>query len=77
MLYPEVDRAILWLNNWGPARMTGTGSCVFLDFESKSEAEAVRGKIPENWHAFVAEGLDESPLIQEVNAITESIDHSG
>jgi 4-diphosphocytidyl-2-C-methyl-D-erythritol kinase len=66
MLYPEVDRALIWLYQWGPAKMTGTGSCVFLDFGSKEEAEVVRKAVPEEWTAFVAEGLNESPLLAAV-----------
>ena len=69
-LYPEVDAAILWLNNWGPARMTGTGSCVFLDFESEDAAEEVAKEVPVNWQAFVAQGLNESPLLTAVRAIS-------
>ncbi|MEO2173892.1 MAG: 4-(cytidine 5'-diphospho)-2-C-methyl-D-erythritol kinase [bacterium] len=74
-LYPEVDKAILWLNKWGPAKMTGTGSCVFLDFDSKNEAEAVCREVPEKWHVFIAEGLDESPLLRKVKLLKESFDN--
>jgi len=71
-LYPEVDEAILWLNKWGPAKMTGTGSCVFLDFGSKEEAEAVKREVPANWQSFVAEGLNDSPLLEAVNRLKQS-----
>lgn len=65
-LYPEVDRALVWLYQWGPAKMTGTGSCIFLDFSSKEEAEKVRKAVPVEWTAFVTEGLNESPLLAAV-----------
>ena len=32
-LYPPVDEALLWLSQYGPARMTGTGSSVFAGFD--------------------------------------------
>jgi 4-diphosphocytidyl-2-C-methyl-D-erythritol kinase len=31
-LFPQVDEVINWLKNFGDARMTGSGSCVFLCF---------------------------------------------
>lgn len=65
-LYPEVDQALIWLNQRGPAKMTGTGSCVFLDFETKHEAEAVKGEVPEKWQSFITEGLNQSPLFADL-----------
>lgn len=65
-LYPEVDEALLWLNKWGPAKMTGTGSCVFLAFDSRLDAESVAEEVPEKWTTFVAEGLDKSPVVLEL-----------
>ena len=61
--YPEVDQALIWLNRRGPAKMTGTGSCVFLSFEDKKTAEDVKREVPGNWRSFVTEGLNESPLL--------------
>ena len=68
-LYPEVDEALLWLNKWGPAKMTGTGSCVFLAFESMKEAELVQKLVPAKWAAFVSEGLNDSPLLEAVDRL--------
>ena len=65
-LYPEVDEVLLWLNKWGPAKMTGTGSCVFLRFDSRLEAESVARQVPELWTTFVAQGLDKSPVVSEL-----------
>ena len=65
-LYPEVDEVLLWLNKWGPAKMTGTGSCVFLRFDSRFEAESVARQVPELWTTFVAQGLDKSPVVSEL-----------
>jgi|TARA_B110000881_G_scaffold220315_1_gene244957 4-diphosphocytidyl-2-C-methyl-D-erythritol kinase len=65
-LYPEVDEVLLWLNKWGPAKMTGTGSCVFLQFDSRLEARSVAKQVPEQWTTFVAQGLDKSPVVSEL-----------
>ncbi len=61
-MYPPVDRALRWLSQWGTARMTGTGSCVFLAVGSKVEAVRVVSAVPGEWFATIAEGLNVSPL---------------
>ncbi len=38
--YPAVAGAIAWLGQFGLARMTGSGACVFCAFASEQEAEA-------------------------------------
>lgn len=61
-LYPKVDAACRFLGQWGPAGMTGTGSCVFLGLDSEGSAREVLAAVPSDWRAFVAEGLRRSPL---------------
>ena len=61
-LYPEVEDALDWLNQFGPARMTGTGACVFTRFASRTEALAVLGQLPESLKGFIARGANQSPL---------------
>lgn len=61
-LYPEVDKALKWLDKFGEAKLTGTGACIFASFEHKIEAEAVRGKLPAKWQGFVARGVNYSPV---------------
>ena len=68
-LYPEVDEALLWLNKWGAARMTGTGSCVFLDLEQRANAEEIQSQLPDHWQAFIADGINESPVRQALLAL--------
>ncbi len=59
---PEVDRALSWLERFGTARMTGSGACVFCDFDSEAAARGVLAQVPEGLSGFVARGLDEHPL---------------
>lgn len=60
--YPEVRQALDWLGQFGEARMTGTGSCVFASFVAQDEAaRALRG-MAGDWQGFVARGLAVSPL---------------
>jgi 4-diphosphocytidyl-2-C-methyl-D-erythritol kinase len=42
--------------------MTGTGACVFADFQSQQEAQDVIDKLPSYWQGFVAKGCNQSPL---------------
>ena len=61
-LYPEVGRYITWLNNFGKAIMTGSGACVFAEFASRSQAEAVLQQLPHGMRGVVAQGLARHPL---------------
>jgi 4-diphosphocytidyl-2-C-methyl-D-erythritol kinase len=62
MLYPEVDKQLSWLLQYAPSRLTGTGSCVFAEFNNESEAREVFDLLPDRVTAFVARGLNISPL---------------
>ena len=60
--YSEVADALSWLGNFAPARLTGTGSCIFAAFGSAIDAERVAARAPDRWRAFVARGLNVSPV---------------
>jgi 4-diphosphocytidyl-2-C-methyl-D-erythritol kinase len=66
--YPEVADALDWLGNFAPARLTGTGSCIFAAFGSAMEAERVAARAPDRWRAFVARGLSVSPVHARLQA---------
>jgi 4-diphosphocytidyl-2-C-methyl-D-erythritol kinase len=57
-LYPEVDKALNWLSQYGPARMTGTGASVFADFPGEEPARAALSALPDYWRGFVAQGIN-------------------
>lgn len=61
--YPEVARHLEWLGQFGEARMTGSGACVFASFGTESAARAVLRQLPETMQGFVAQGLDRHPLV--------------
>ncbi|WP_298634890.1 4-(cytidine 5'-diphospho)-2-C-methyl-D-erythritol kinase [uncultured Umboniibacter sp.] len=63
-LYSEIDSTIEWLNKFSPARLTGTGACVFAAFKSKEDAEAIFRQRPETCDGFVAQGINNSPVEQ-------------
>ncbi len=59
---PEVAEALDWLTQFSPARLTGTGSCVFAACESAVQAERLAARVPDRWMSFVAQGLNMSPV---------------
>jgi 4-diphosphocytidyl-2-C-methyl-D-erythritol kinase len=64
--FPVVGEALDWLGQHAPARLTGTGSCVFAKFSRPEDAERVAARVPDTWRAWVARGLDSSPLVEEL-----------
>jgi 4-diphosphocytidyl-2-C-methyl-D-erythritol kinase len=64
--FPAVDEALDWLGRHAMARMTGTGSCVFAEFARAADAERIAARVPDTWRAYVARGLNESPLLEEL-----------
>jgi 4-diphosphocytidyl-2-C-methyl-D-erythritol kinase len=64
--FPAVAEALDWLARHGPARLTGTGSCVFAKYARVEDAERVAARVPDTWRAWVARGLDSSPLLEEL-----------
>jgi 4-diphosphocytidyl-2-C-methyl-D-erythritol kinase len=61
-LYPAVAEAIEWLAQYGAARMTGSGSCVFCDVGSEGKADEVLGKLPGRWKGWKAKALARHPM---------------
>jgi 4-diphosphocytidyl-2-C-methyl-D-erythritol kinase len=60
--YPEIAAALRWLGQYGEARMTGTGSCVFAAFPDAPSAGAALAAVRAPWRGFVARGRNRSPL---------------
>jgi len=61
-LCPAVDEALEWLGRFAPARLTGTGSCIFAGCDSAADAERLAARVPDRWRSFVARGINVSPL---------------
>jgi 4-diphosphocytidyl-2-C-methyl-D-erythritol kinase len=60
--FPAVADAIKWLRQFGDARMTGSGACVFCSFEHESQASEVLQHIPAHWKAWTARAIQQHPL---------------
>jgi len=65
--HPAVADALQWLERFAPARLTGTGACVFASFGSAADAERVAARVPDAWSCFVARGLQRSPLHEQLD----------
>ncbi len=66
-LYPLVAQHLDWLQQYGRARMTGSGACVFAEFSTEAEARAVWGRLPATMRGVVAAGLTCHPLREMCN----------
>ncbi|MBB6343244.1 4-diphosphocytidyl-2-C-methyl-D-erythritol kinase [Pseudomonas fluvialis] len=60
--YPEVRNALILLNKFVPARLTGTGACVFGSFPNRDDADKVARQLPATLPSFVAQGRNISML---------------
>ncbi len=61
-LYPVVAEHLAWLKQFGCARVTGSGACVFAEYDSEAAARAVLGRLPATMRGVVARGLACHPL---------------
>jgi 4-diphosphocytidyl-2-C-methyl-D-erythritol kinase len=64
--YPAVAEALDWLSARAPARLTGTGSCVFAEISDESEARAALARLPARWQGWWVRGLAKSPLVDRL-----------
>ncbi len=60
--FREVEDLLSWLLEYAPSRLTGTGACVFAEFDTESAARHVLELSPKGVTGFVARGVNLSPL---------------
>ena len=68
-LYPEVNQSLDWLAQFGPARLTGTGACIFGRFPTESAARIIWESKPSGVTGFVARGVNISPLHRKLTEL--------
>jgi 4-diphosphocytidyl-2-C-methyl-D-erythritol kinase len=61
-LFPAVAQYLVWLKQFGRARLTGSGACVFAEFGDEEKARAVLDRLPSTMRGVVAQGLAFHPL---------------
>lgn len=60
--YQAVDSAIRHLQRFGPARMTGSGSAVFVPTRDAQLAQQAVAGLPDGWRGWVVRSVAEHPL---------------
>ncbi|MCC6473353.1 MAG: 4-(cytidine 5'-diphospho)-2-C-methyl-D-erythritol kinase [Burkholderiales bacterium] len=60
--YPVVAAHLAWLAEHAPARMSGSGCCVFARFDAEAQARSILNKMPAGVQGRVVPGLDAHPL---------------
>jgi 4-diphosphocytidyl-2-C-methyl-D-erythritol kinase len=60
--FPDIDRVVAHLARFGPTRMTGSGSAVFMVATSEEAARAAVADLPASWQGWTVRGLTEHPL---------------
>ena len=59
-LYSEVDEAMKYLDQFGTAKLTGTGACVFVEVTSDMNVKDILSSSP--CKSYLVNSLNESPL---------------
>jgi 4-diphosphocytidyl-2-C-methyl-D-erythritol kinase len=69
--YPEVRNALILLNKYVSARLTGTGACVFGSFPNRDDADKVARQLPATLPSFVAQGRNVSMLHRKLAVLAK------
>jgi 4-diphosphocytidyl-2-C-methyl-D-erythritol kinase len=67
--FAAVDAALNWLSQFGEARLSGSGACVFVAVSTMESAAAIARQCPDEFTALVARGVDRSPLLAAVEKV--------
>lgn len=64
--YQSVKEALVDLSEYSEARLTGTGACVFAQFDSEKAAASAYRSLREKWQVYLVRGVNESPLFSKL-----------
>ncbi len=64
--YKAVAQALDWLAYFAPAKLTGTGACIFAAFPDRQAATRVKQQMPDIWQGYVVKGVNQSPLLERL-----------
>lgn len=62
-LYKPVEKALIDLSRFSEARLTGTGACVFAQFDSEELAKQAYESLNRQWQVYLTKGLNRSLLL--------------
>lgn len=60
--YPSVKNALVDLSEFSDAKLTGTGACVFAQFDSELKALEAYQSLQSKWQVYLTKSVNESPL---------------
>ena len=60
--FAPVARALDWLNGHAPARLSGSGGCIFAAVASREAGSSIARACPVGMRGFVVRGVAQSPL---------------
>jgi 4-diphosphocytidyl-2-C-methyl-D-erythritol kinase len=75
--FPVVAAALDWLGQWCEARLSGSGGCVFGAVDSLVQAQGIARQCPAQFTAYVAHGVNASPLLSKLERYREDRGHAG
>lgn len=67
--YQSVKDALVDLSGFSEARLTGTGACVFAQFDSEKVAASAYRSLQKKWQVYLVRGLNESPLFSKLKSV--------
>lgn len=67
LLFPEIRDALNDLGQYGNAKMTGSGACVFAYFDTEQKAHDVMTALSDKWDIMVVRSLQRHPLTDFVS----------
>src|SRR3990170_3230491 len=62
----EIAEALDWLGEFGEARLTGTGACVFVALDNEATAQRAAARVPARWTGYIVRGVNRSPLLDRL-----------
>lgn len=68
-LYQSVEMALFDLSVYSQARLTGTGACVFAEFDCEKEAREACKFLQKKWRIYLAKEINKSPLLTKLEKI--------
>jgi 4-diphosphocytidyl-2-C-methyl-D-erythritol kinase len=64
--YQSVKDALVDLSAFSEARLTGTGACVFAQFDSEAAAVIAFESLKAKWRTYLSKGVNKSPLFSKL-----------
>ena len=65
--FPSIAEHLACLSAFAPARMSGSGACVFAEFANRADADAALSRLSDRMRGWAAAGLDRHPLFALAN----------